>query len=161
MSNDSIREVAQKTLSEIQEERAMEGMCKVVVAQICKEVAVEIQADLAVIEKEKREALVKQEMFQLSFKILDAALMRQLIDRIATGGEKAVVQQYTERTMDRLLYSLMLRRALKSDILIQSFQTNFAKRYLMHKIMSQLLVDQLTGDLTWLEGVYEEEQEES
>mmetsp|Transcript_47520 Transcript_47520/g.148681 ORF Transcript_47520/g.148681 Transcript_47520/m.148681 type:complete len:101 (-) Transcript_47520:2240-2542(-) len=100
-------------------------------------------------------------MFQLSFKILDAALMRQLIDRIATGGEKAVVQQYTERTMDRLLYSLMLRRALKSDILIQSFQTNFAKRYLMHKIMSQLLVDQLTGDLTWLEGVYEEEQEES
>ena len=24
--------------------------------------------------------------------------------RIATGGEKAVVQQYTERTMDRLLY---------------------------------------------------------
>ena len=31
----------------------------------------------------------------------------------------------------------------------------------MHKIMSQLLVDQLTGDLTWLEGVYEEEQEES
>jgi len=161
MSNSSIRGVAEEALDEMHRNMSMEMICKVVVAGMCKDVAVEIYADLAVIKREKRELLVKQEMFQLSFKILDAALMRQLMDRIATGGEKAVVQQYTERTMDRLLYSLMLRRALKSEILVKSFESNFVKRYLMHKIMSKVLIGQLTGELTWLEGTYEQDEEQS
>jgi len=155
---DTIYEASAMAYLESWQEATTEKLCNTVIEEMCLEIGRDVYNYVVGEERSRMEQVAKSELSQLSIKLLESATLRLLGDRIATRGESVALQEYGERIADRLMHSLILRHAITSQRAVEGFRENLAYRYVLHQVMSRLLVQQLVEQMTWLNGAIDEEE---